>query len=69
MSTANGSVHLDARRQVGNVDRRIFGGFLEHMGRAVYEGIYEPGPAPRPPQPETAAPRRARPAPQQLDLF
>ena len=28
---------------VGAVDPRLFGGFLEHMGRAVYEGVYEPG--------------------------
>ena len=27
---------------VGDVDPRIFGGFLEHMGRCVYEGVYEP---------------------------
>ena len=27
---------------IGSVDPRIFGGFLEHMGRAVYGGIYEP---------------------------
>ena len=26
-----------------HVDERIFGGFLEHMGRCVYEGVYEPG--------------------------
>ncbi len=25
------------------VDERIFGGFLEHLGRAVYEGVYDPG--------------------------
>ncbi len=25
------------------VDPRLFGGFIEHLGRAVYEGIYEPG--------------------------
>ena len=24
------------------VDPRIFGGFLEHLGRAVYQGVYEP---------------------------
>ena len=24
------------------VDKRLFGGFIEHIGRAVYEGIYEP---------------------------
>jgi alpha-N-arabinofuranosidase len=28
---------------VGPVDRRLFGSFVEHMGRCVYEGIYEPG--------------------------
>ncbi len=28
--------------QVGEVDPRIFGSFIEHLGRAVYHGIYEP---------------------------
>lgn len=28
---------------VGKIDRRIFGSFIEHLGRAVYGGIYEPG--------------------------
>lgn len=28
---------------IAPVDPRIFGGFLEHMGRAVYEGVYDPG--------------------------
>ena len=28
---------------VGDVDPRIFGSFIEHLGRAVYHGIYEPG--------------------------
>ncbi len=36
------TVHLHRRFQIGRVDPRIFGGFLEHMGRAVYEGVYEP---------------------------
>jgi alpha-N-arabinofuranosidase len=29
--------------QVGAVDPRLFGGFLEHMGRAVYQGVFDPG--------------------------
>jgi alpha-N-arabinofuranosidase len=33
---------LHSQFQIGRVDPRIFGGFLEHMGRAVYEGVYEP---------------------------
>jgi alpha-N-arabinofuranosidase len=28
--------------EIAPVDERIFGGFLEHMGRAVYEGVYDP---------------------------
>ena len=27
----------------GAVDKRIFGSFIEHLGRAVYGGIYQPG--------------------------
>ncbi|WP_167959331.1 arabinosylfuranosidase ArfA [Anaerosporobacter faecicola] len=26
----------------GEVDKRIFGSFIEHLGRAVYQGIYQP---------------------------
>ncbi|GHT94541.1 intracellular exo-alpha-(1-_5)-L-arabinofuranosidase 1 [Spirochaetia bacterium] len=28
---------------IGTVDKRIYGSFIEHLGRAVYTGIYEPG--------------------------
>ncbi|GHT66248.1 intracellular exo-alpha-(1-_5)-L-arabinofuranosidase 1 [Spirochaetia bacterium] len=28
---------------VGTVDKRVYGSFIEHLGRAVYTGIYEPG--------------------------
>jgi alpha-N-arabinofuranosidase len=33
---------LDPAFLVGAVDRRLFGSFVEHMGRCVYTGIYEP---------------------------
>ena len=36
------TVALHTKIQIGRVDPRIFGGFLEHMGRAVYEGVYDP---------------------------
>ncbi|HEX8340621.1 MAG TPA: alpha-L-arabinofuranosidase C-terminal domain-containing protein [Tepidisphaeraceae bacterium] len=36
------SVYLDTYNTVGEIDRRILGGFLEHLGRAVYEGVYDP---------------------------
>ena len=28
---------------IGDIDRRLYGSFIEHLGRAVYGGIYEPG--------------------------
>jgi alpha-N-arabinofuranosidase len=28
---------------IGETDKRIYGSFIEHLGRAVYTGIYEPG--------------------------
>ena len=36
------SIHLHSKFIISPVDPRVFGGFLEHMGRAVYEGVYEP---------------------------
>jgi alpha-L-arabinofuranosidase len=36
-------VYIDSRRTIGALDRNLFGSFLEHLGRAIYEGIYEPG--------------------------
>jgi alpha-N-arabinofuranosidase len=34
---------IDPAFVLGTVDRRLFGSFVEHMGRCVYEGIFEPG--------------------------
>ena len=42
-NSATARIYLDTRRTIGTVDRNIFGSFLEHLGRAIYEGIYEPG--------------------------
>jgi alpha-N-arabinofuranosidase len=36
-------ITIDRDFTVGEVSRRIFGSFVEHMGRCVYTGIYEPG--------------------------
>ena len=33
---------LDMEYKIGEVDKRIYGSFIEHLGRAVYGGIYEP---------------------------
>ncbi len=39
------TINLHTGFQIGRVDPRIFGGFLEHLGRAVYEGVYDPNSA------------------------
>ncbi len=36
-------LYLDTRRTIAPIDRNLFGSFLEHLGRAIYEGIYDPG--------------------------
>lgn len=36
-------VFIDTRRTISPLDRNLFGSFLEHLGRAIYEGIYDPG--------------------------
>ena len=35
------TLYLHPKFQVGKVDDRIFGGFIEHLGRSVYTGIYD----------------------------
>lgn len=41
VATAQVTLHTAFHR--GTIDRRLFGSFVEHMGRCVYSGIYEPG--------------------------
>jgi alpha-N-arabinofuranosidase len=36
-------IKIDLDRTLGSIDRNIFGGFVEHLGRCVYGGIFEPG--------------------------
>jgi alpha-L-arabinofuranosidase len=36
------SITLDPDFRIGAVDDRLFGSFVEHMGRCVYTGIFEP---------------------------
>jgi alpha-N-arabinofuranosidase len=37
------SVTVVKEFELGNVDKNLFSSFIEHLGRAVYTGIYEPG--------------------------
>ena len=34
---------LDRDYQIGRIDPRIYGSFVEHLGRCVYGGLFEPG--------------------------
>ncbi len=36
-------IGIDLARRLGTVDRRIFGQFIEHLGRCIYGGIYDEG--------------------------
>ncbi len=42
MPALSAQVYLDTHRTVGAISPLLFGGFAEHMGRCVYEGIYDP---------------------------
>ena len=33
---------IDKDFRISEIDKRIYGSFIEHLGRAVYEGIYQP---------------------------
>lgn len=41
--TKKAELILDKDFQIARVDERLFGSFIEHLGRAVYGGIYDPG--------------------------
>ncbi len=41
--TGPARVVLDTTRPRADLDRRLLGSFLEHLGRAVYGGVYDPG--------------------------
>lgn len=34
---------VDKSFKIAEIDKRIYGSFIEHLGRAVYTGIYQPG--------------------------
>jgi alpha-N-arabinofuranosidase len=36
-------IAIDPGRVLGQIDRNVFGGFVEHLGRCIYGGLYEEG--------------------------
>ncbi len=35
-------VKIDPTRRIGAIDRKVYGMFIEHLGRCIYGGIYDP---------------------------
>jgi alpha-N-arabinofuranosidase len=35
-------ISIDLDNRISSIDRNIFGGFIEHLGRCIYGGIYDP---------------------------
>jgi alpha-N-arabinofuranosidase len=42
MPPISAQLYLDTNRTIGEISPLLFGGFAEHMGRCIYEGIYQP---------------------------
>ena len=42
-SAASARIKIDFDRQIGTIDRNIYGNFIEHLGRCIYGGIYDEG--------------------------
>jgi alpha-N-arabinofuranosidase len=41
-AAAQASISLSPAHTLARVDERVYGGFVEHMGRCVYGGLYDP---------------------------
>lgn len=42
MNSQKATITVNNSQAKGSVHRRLFGGFVEHMGRGVYGGVYDP---------------------------
>lgn len=40
--SSNARIYIDTNRVISEISPLLFSGFAEHMGRCIYEGIYEP---------------------------
>ena len=41
--SSKADIYLDTNRSISPISPLVFSGFAEHMGRCIYEGIYDPG--------------------------
>ena len=40
--TSAAHLHVDTKRVIGEISPLLFSGFAEHLGRCIYDGIYDP---------------------------
>ena len=45
LNAQNARIKIDIDRTIGEVDKNLYGNFVEHLGRCVYGGVYEKGSA------------------------
>jgi alpha-N-arabinofuranosidase len=43
MVATRSRIRIDVDQVIGEIDNKIYGGFIEHLGRCIYGGIYEEG--------------------------
>lgn len=43
MTNQSARIYVDTNRTISDISPLVFSGFAEHMGRCIYQGIYEPG--------------------------
>ncbi len=43
LNSQNARIKIDTDRTIGEIDKNIYSNFVEHLGRCVYGGIFEPG--------------------------
>ena len=39
---AEARIKIDIDRTIGEIDKNLYGNFVEHLGRCVYGGVYDP---------------------------
>jgi len=39
----NARIKIDVDRTIGEIDKNLYGNFVEHLGRCVYGGVFDPG--------------------------
>lgn len=47
MASLSATIQIDPKRVISSVDRRLYSGFIEHLGRGIYGGLVPDESTPR----------------------